>query len=481
MSLTKATYSMIAGAPANILDFGASPSATGSVNSAAIQAAIDSNAHAIYIPSGDYTIDTGLSINRTGLVIYGDGVGGATASILRYTGLTGAAITAGSTQSIGSLMLRDFRVTGRAASGDSAAGIVVGSASYYCVDVNISNVWVNFFTNNAGLRLNNTWWITITNNCLFENNLWQMHLPNAAVVTTLSVDGNTKLRNGDVGLLVEATTLAVDALTFNCVSFESTNKEGIRVNSPGVTLNLLDCYFEGNGVDPTSSGSIYFASTNTTAYQHATLHIERAMFHVTLNGPDLNLGQNTVSTVYDCDGLNIISAVSTSIAYFARNRGHQAGNPLAMYESLLGNIQAEEYDTGTGQLRFYNSLGVGVENSHLIFSQTTAPTVAFSSGQGTNATVTLAPNSTDTAGQVIITTTGATTLSPLFILTFNKAYAAEPIVVMTPASTAAQVVNIANEVGVDVTASNFRANVTSSFTTASVTLKWNYVVIGTSA
>jgi hypothetical protein len=41
MSLTKVSYSMIAGAPINILDFGASPSASSAVNTAAIQAAID--------------------------------------------------------------------------------------------------------------------------------------------------------------------------------------------------------------------------------------------------------------------------------------------------------------------------------------------------------------------------------------------------------------------------------------------------------
>jgi len=59
MSLTKATYSMISGAPVNVLDFGASPSASASVNRAAIQAAIDA-ADCIYIPQGIYQIDATL-------------------------------------------------------------------------------------------------------------------------------------------------------------------------------------------------------------------------------------------------------------------------------------------------------------------------------------------------------------------------------------------------------------------------------------
>jgi len=41
MSLTKVSYSMINGEYANVLDYGASPSATAAVNTAAIQIAID--------------------------------------------------------------------------------------------------------------------------------------------------------------------------------------------------------------------------------------------------------------------------------------------------------------------------------------------------------------------------------------------------------------------------------------------------------
>ena len=59
MSLTKATYSMIDGALVNVLDYGASPSASASVNRAAIQSAINA-ADYIYIPEGTYEIDATL-------------------------------------------------------------------------------------------------------------------------------------------------------------------------------------------------------------------------------------------------------------------------------------------------------------------------------------------------------------------------------------------------------------------------------------
>lgn len=55
MSLTKVSYSMIDGEVVNILDYGASTSATASANQAAIQAAIDAAAgKTLWIPSGTY-------------------------------------------------------------------------------------------------------------------------------------------------------------------------------------------------------------------------------------------------------------------------------------------------------------------------------------------------------------------------------------------------------------------------------------------
>lgn len=86
MSLTKVSYSMISGALANVLDFGASPSATAAVNTAAIQAAIDSGAKGVYIPAGDYAInDTIVIANKEGFVLQGVG----TLTSLSWTGVAG--------------------------------------------------------------------------------------------------------------------------------------------------------------------------------------------------------------------------------------------------------------------------------------------------------------------------------------------------------------------------------------------------------
>lgn len=66
MSLTKVSYSMITGAPVNVLDYGASTSASAAANTAAIQAAIDAapDGATILIPPGTYNVIYG-SLNFT--------------------------------------------------------------------------------------------------------------------------------------------------------------------------------------------------------------------------------------------------------------------------------------------------------------------------------------------------------------------------------------------------------------------------------
>jgi len=71
MALTKATYSMISGAVANVLDYGADP--TGAADStAAILLALASGSKNVYFPQGQYK--TTATINRPNTVrMYGDG------------------------------------------------------------------------------------------------------------------------------------------------------------------------------------------------------------------------------------------------------------------------------------------------------------------------------------------------------------------------------------------------------------------------
>lgn len=89
MALTKVSYSMIEGAVANILDYGASPSASGAANATAIQAAIDSGAKRVYIPAGDYSVNAIIVVsNKAGFVLEGEGM----LTSLSWTGTAGGTI-----------------------------------------------------------------------------------------------------------------------------------------------------------------------------------------------------------------------------------------------------------------------------------------------------------------------------------------------------------------------------------------------------
>lgn len=71
MSLTKATYSMIKGAPANVLDFGADSSGV-SDSTAAFQAALDSGAEKVWIPVGTYRFNSPITITNSGQTLEGE-------------------------------------------------------------------------------------------------------------------------------------------------------------------------------------------------------------------------------------------------------------------------------------------------------------------------------------------------------------------------------------------------------------------------
>ena len=88
MSLTKVSYSMIQGDVVNVLDFGASPTASAAVNGAAFEAALtytqnlhkpDTTAGAgnaggvLFVPAGNYNIDRSLEIGY-GVTLTGEGV-----------------------------------------------------------------------------------------------------------------------------------------------------------------------------------------------------------------------------------------------------------------------------------------------------------------------------------------------------------------------------------------------------------------------
>lgn len=68
---TKVNYNQVKGAPVNIMDYGASPSASAATNTAAIIAAIAAADYAVFVPEGIFVINATIPINRDSLTIFG--------------------------------------------------------------------------------------------------------------------------------------------------------------------------------------------------------------------------------------------------------------------------------------------------------------------------------------------------------------------------------------------------------------------------
>jgi Pectate lyase superfamily protein len=108
MALTKASYSMITGAVANVLDYGATGNGT-TDDTAAIQAAIDSGKD-VYLPTGAYLVDPDVGlVVKNGTTIFGEGKANSIIVAKENTGGTIAQLAA---YAKGSVIKRAFNPSG---------------------------------------------------------------------------------------------------------------------------------------------------------------------------------------------------------------------------------------------------------------------------------------------------------------------------------------------------------------------------------
>lgn len=170
MSLTKVTFSMISGAVANILDYGAIADydenivGSGTDNSAAIQAAINAVAAkatdgAVYIPAGRYKILTTLAVPY-GVSIFGDG---GVASGLFAENCDGISFTSYGYE-IGNMFYEDFGLT--ANSGTNRVAVLAGPNAATMDGLYFSRI--RFYGWNQVFVLSANWNCTISN-CNAQN------------------------------------------------------------------------------------------------------------------------------------------------------------------------------------------------------------------------------------------------------------------------------------------------------------------------
>ena len=247
MSLTKVSYSMINGAAANVLDYGADSTGVASA-SAALQSAIDSfggNAGVVYFPNGSYkltvnvTLPSNITLLSYGAIIVCNGFGfvvGASKSNIVIDGLRfNQAYSTGTPNTIAtpstctqitiqnclfygggfyvlSLGGRSLRVLNNRFTGTPGAAHIATSSGYDVLisgnqfyDINLS--YVILLRNGIGMNVSNNTFDNIRNNPILCDSGSQ----------NITITGNVLTNTGDSGILC-ANDASGDVPTFITIS-----------------------------------------------------------------------------------------------------------------------------------------------------------------------------------------------------------------------------------------------------------------------
>ena len=225
MALTKATYSMISGAVFNVLDFGASPSATAVTNTTAFLAAIAAvqaaDGGAIYVPTGSYLVQKDSLVNTQtdiSMTIFGDG---PTASQISCDDATGGFILKNNVaaSNISSFTLRDIGLNGP-----------------------IAGIGLHLQGNQAQVRVENVSFNAL-NTCMQVEGIFNSHF------------SSLRFRNYVIGIQGDPTFTALSAQnnTFTSCYFsygvDTTPATAYAIKSVNMGQNVyINCDFEASGL-----------------------------------------------------------------------------------------------------------------------------------------------------------------------------------------------------------------------------------------
>lgn len=328
MSLTKVSYSMITGAPLNVLDYGADPTGT-SDSYTAIQAAITASSNtgqSVYIPAGTYKITAELvfptDTSKFAVEIIGEKSEASyewNASKFSVIIKPSVAMTAAFRARTGltATLAQYVKLTNIAVNGN-------GFADYAYINGGQDVVTNCTFYNckKAGIYLG-----TYTNSSIFTNVTCVANQEHGAVLdgdwSTVSVWNQCKFRGNTLGGAI--IYKAVAAHFMDCI-FENNTGYGIQLYSTGTTganqitnLMFTKCYFEQNNVTSGGGYQIILSGDAATYPQNIIFdqpHIQSGTTgrlgvqiskgqNITFRDPLLT-GDNTTATGW----FNIASAVS---------------------------------------------------------------------------------------------------------------------------------------------------------------------------
>jgi hypothetical protein len=392
MALTKVSYSMITGAPVNVIDYGADP--TGVADSQpAIQAAINSGATDIVIPEGTYRVNSSITIEASSAVRNITGLG--TVVLKLYTAVQSQIFLLPSVSP--SYPTKQFLYMSNLTL-DSNGSKTDGLQTYGILSVNTSYSQFNDIraTNfsGAGLEIRGCVYVGVSNytanSCFYGLSFQQNTLGTQCTsvrVDRAYVSGCTRgvTQTGAVDMIYNAivmefcgsTTTTDGALhiaggtaNFNFPYFEANYRNIVAVDAE-VTIRTI--YGDGTGVAPDSITYVGTAFNQrgwdvSFGYKHTMARLDADSY----TGRDLEIGTNLVvplaggSVKFGNQTMAVASGTLTSATWTttytipAVEITGTAVNSLAMYEYTCYAGSADlstGFDSGTimnGTLRSYS-------------------------------------------------------------------------------------------------------------------------------
>lgn len=236
MSLTKATYSMIEGAPVNVLDYGADP--TGVANSSAAFAAAVATGKSVFVPAGVYKASFDLGNSQ---VLFGEGSKNQT-FIKPPAGATYVVRIDASSTPKQHCQIRDLRVYNP----DNVANCV--GVLFNGADVNDINDWhcltnVTFDGFDRGVEV-------------LGRQIWSSYY-------------NVEITGCRIGVNVstDTTTPAFNQNTFIQFRTAGCEEEGVKIVGQNTTLGFYTCDFElCNTTDTIGTAAVYIEDSEQASF-----------------------------------------------------------------------------------------------------------------------------------------------------------------------------------------------------------------------
>lgn len=344
MSLTKVSYSMITGAPANILDYGASPSASAAVNTAAIQKCIDEH-QIIYIPAGIYQINGPLLINSASSgggqrTIYGDS---RERSVLKAT--TGDSRLENNIYRHDAIVLSNFTFDGNSvATGGVSLGVngSVGTLSASSADSLLNFRVVNCL--NTGVVMNYCQYFVIQN-CEFSGTtggfgLYLNECGNGDIIDLLTTTNQTAVfiggTNGATNPGGYSESSYINVTNWRAYGPYSGSAQGYLYITNGHHLTFNGCAFEHEIAHSTSLVLIRRTSTTITAdIVFNNCAWQGTAFNTTL----IEVGYCRRAVFNNC------SAIIPNPGYYIVNSTGAGADSLVFLTDCLTGTSYSNYDT----------------------------------------------------------------------------------------------------------------------------------------